>query len=94
MSLHLRLAIVQHFHIANRTLETSRFLQWEDQCTDVIHRVLAGIEVTLLDIQILLQLAVDVEAGGLFVTGNRDGCSLFGIELVIERIQIAVTGKA
>ena len=84
---------VVNFQVGNLALERAGLLEREDKRTDIVHGVLATIEVAFLDVHRLNELAVNIERGGTVVTLHLYVQLLARIGTKTEGVQIAVARK-
>lgn len=85
---------VVNFQIGDAAVERTAFLQWEDQCTYVFHRIFSTIVEAFLGVQLFHYFVVNEQAGRRIVTADADSRIFAFSYTVVESVQISVACKA
>ena len=86
--------MVIDFQVGDLALERAGLLEREDEGANVVHGVLATVEVTFLDVHRLDELAIDEKRSGAIVPLHLHVQLLTRIRTELEGVQIAIACKA
>ena len=82
--------MVIDFQVGDLTLERAGLLEREDEGANVVHGVLATVEVAFLDVHRLDELAIDEKRSGAIVPLHLHVQLLTRIRTELEGVQIAI----